>query len=446
MQKKLLGVAVAAALAVPTLAVAQSSVQVYGTVHMSASHNRFSGDTAGNPSVNKWGVDQHSSNFGLRSTESLGGGLTAWFQAEFNMYMERNNGVSNGAASARNSGVGLRGAFGNVYVGTWETPWAQTFRMWDVGTIGGYGPNTSIIGRRETTTSGRAWNCANGLPSNAGSAVSATTATTGTAPAGSVFTPGNAGPSITGSICANAADSQPFSATNGNLGYPLWRRYGGAMFYESPVWSGVQFKLAIQPNERKSAFANSAASYVNATTGVNANPSSWSSSLSWTGMGGRARAFVANMRNKDWSSVGNTDSGYILGGGYDFGVVNTGVAIENYKYKLAAGEVKARQWVLSGAIPIGPGKIGASYAKAKNLTGGGIASGLDTSAKMWNLGYEWALSKRTAVGFGVAKIDNGRDVGFTWSSNTDSPNGIQSGTVNPGTDNTHVFVSIRHSF
>jgi predicted porin len=373
-------------------------------------------------------VDQHSSNFGLRSTESLGGGLTAWFQAEFNMYMERNNGVSNGAASARNSGVGLRGAFGNVYVGTWETPWAQTFRMWDVGTIGGYGPNTSIIGRRETTTSGVAWNCRNTLPSNAGSAT----------PLGAT------------AICANAADAPTaFAAGTTNLGYPLWRRYGGAMFYESPVWSGVQLKLAIQPNERKSAFATNsttAPTTANATTGINANPSSWSSSLSWTGMGGRARAFVANMRNKDWSSVGNTDSGYILGGGYDFGVVNTGVAIENYKYKLAAGEVKARQWVLSGAIPIGPGKIGASYAKAKNLTGGGIASGLDTSAKMWNLGYEWALSKRTAVGFGVAKIDNGRDVGFTWSSNTDSPNGIQSGTVNPGTDNTHVFVSIRHSF
>src|SRR5437868_13592522 len=42
MQRKLLGVAVAAALAAPTLALAQSSVQVYGTVHMSANQVKFS--------------------------------------------------------------------------------------------------------------------------------------------------------------------------------------------------------------------------------------------------------------------------------------------------------------------------------------------------------------------------------------------------------------------
>src|SRR2546428_11303773 len=77
--------------------------------------------------------------------------MTAWFQAEFNMGLERINGINDATGSFRNSGVGLRGGFGNVYVGTWETPWGQTFRLWDVGTIGGWGPTTSIIGRPETT-------------------------------------------------------------------------------------------------------------------------------------------------------------------------------------------------------------------------------------------------------------------------------------------------------
>jgi len=161
MQKKLLGMAVAAALAAPGLVLAQSAVQVYGTVHMSASSARFSADTLGNPSQSKMDVNSHSSNWGLRSTETVGGGMTAWFQAEFNMPMLRENGTGNTAGTSRNSGVGLRGGFGNIYVGTWETPMSQTFRLWDVGTIGGYGPTTSIIGRRETTTSGRAWNCNN---------------------------------------------------------------------------------------------------------------------------------------------------------------------------------------------------------------------------------------------------------------------------------------------
>src|SRR5213079_2499100 len=182
MQKKLLGMAVAAALAAPGLVLAQSAVQVYGTVHMSLSNTKFSSDTTGFPGETKFGVTSHASNWGLRSTETLGGGMTAWFQAEFNMKMARDNGVYDGDSTARNSGVGLRGNFGNVYLGTWETPWSQTFRLWDVGTIGGWGPVTSIIGRRETTNSGTTRNAV-------------------------------------GDVATQAA---PFAAGN-NLGYPLWR-------------------------------------------------------------------------------------------------------------------------------------------------------------------------------------------------------------------------------
>ena len=57
------------------------------------------------------------------------------------------------------------------------------------------------------------------------------------------------------------------------------------------------------------------------------------------------------------------------------------------------------------AIPLGSGKIGASYAVADDPEVGGTAVD-GFGAKMYNIGYEWALSKRTAVGFGYAKIDN----------------------------------------
>jgi predicted porin len=96
-------------------------------------------------------------------------------------------------------------------------------------------------------------------------------------------------------------------------------------------------------------------------------------------------------------------------------------------------------------VPVGPGKIGASYAKAKDLEGGGVPVANDTKAKMWNIGYEWALSKRTAVGFGIAKMDNGANVGFTWTGQTNGTGGGTE-TVSPGQDQRNVFVSIRHSF
>ena len=456
MQKKLLGMAVAAALAAPAVALAQSAVQVYGTVHMSANNAKFTSDNIGNGSVTKMGVTQHASNWGLRSTETLGGGMTAWLQAEFNVLMNRENFGPNGAMSARNTGLGLRGNFGNIYFGTWETPWAQTFRLWDVGTIGGWGPTTSIIGRRETTNSGRLWNCANIPSSSAGSATAL----------------------ATNPLCGYSADgatSFGTAANSTNLGYPLWRRFGRSIFYESPLFEGVQLKVAYQPNQGKSALGSpTGTGAVPAapvtTAGVNANPSAWSASLTWTGLGGRARAFAATMQAKDWTTVGQTDSGWTFGGGYDFGVVNVGATYEQYKYKGGSatdvstiatniGDVTAKQWAVGAAIPLGPGKIGLSYAKAKPLegpiseittpaAGNNGAFTNDTGAKMFNIGYEWGLSKRTQLGFGIAKITNGNNVGFTWTGQLINANGVVGGgaAINPGVSQTNTFVSMRHSF
>src|SRR5882762_9059260 len=299
MQKKLLGMAVAAALAMPAVALAQSAVQVYGTVHLSLNQAKYTNDTAGTvDSATKFGVTSHASNWGLRSTETLGGGMTAWFQVEYNMKMARDNGVFDGDSTARNSGVGLRGNFGNFYLGTWETQWSQTFRLWDVGTIGGWGPTTSIIGRREQTGTNPSRNCVNNTGAGGQAALPVPP------------------------ICGNGSEST--NGPNGNLGYSLWRRYNYAAFYESPLFEGVQFKAAWQPNERKTNFTNPAV--------VNENPSSWSASLTWTGLGGRARAFAATMQSKDWSTVGQTDGGVTFGGGYDFGMVNVGVTYEDYTY------------------------------------------------------------------------------------------------------------------
>src|SRR2546427_2792269 len=130
MQKKLLGMAVAAALAAPAVALAQSAVQVYGTIHLSFGQSQFSNvPAAAGGDVTKFAVNSAASNWGIRSTETLGGGMTAWLQMEFNAQMERRNSTTsngaipnNGEGSFRNSGLGLRGNFGNVYLGTWETP------------------------------------------------------------------------------------------------------------------------------------------------------------------------------------------------------------------------------------------------------------------------------------------------------------------------------------
>jgi predicted porin len=414
MQKKLLGLAVATALAAPAAAFAQ--VQVYGTAHMSFNSTKYGESASGAPSMSKMTVASHASNFGIRSSESLGGGLTGWVQYEFNVKMERDNDFAANNGSSRNTAIGLRGNFGNVFLGTWETPFAQTFRMWDVGGIGGWGASTSVMYRRESTGSAPSQNC--GVPLQGGQ----------------VFTGGG----LPAAFCYHQDSAGP-------PGYALWRRYGSAVFYDSPMFSGFQFKIGYQPNETKAAAGVTlGVSATGALLTVEENPSSWSASLAWTGMGGKARAFVANMQNKDWSSTGNTDGGYIIGGGYDFGVVNIGAAYETFKYKQATSETETTEYAIAFAIPLGSGKIGASYAIAKD-TENSVTGPADNGAKMYNVGYEWALSKRTAVGFGYAAIKNDPGAIFTWTGMAPNQTGVTVAAL-PGSDPSNIFVAVRHSF
>jgi predicted porin len=404
MQKKLLTVAVASALAAPAAALAQSSVEVYGFVNMSVGHVKYDGGAT--PNVSKWDVASHASNYGVRGRESLGGGLTAWFQIENNAPMERSNNVAITPAS-RNSAVGIQGGFGNVFIGQWTTPWADLDALWSVGTVGGWGPVTSIIGRRETTGTAPNPNCVNGH-------LSGGTATTATAP-------------VCDAIEAGAS--------------PFWRRISQAVFYQSPVMAGVQAKLAYQTNESK------------ATAGIttNANPYMWSASVQWSGMGGRARVGAAYDSHKDFGGPGTNDKGWAVKGGWNFGVVDVGLAYEKVSYDTLAGDADGTQYGVAVAVPIGGNFIRGSWAKAKTLTGAGAVAGSAAhvgslgGAKTWNLGYEHRFSKRTSVGVGYAKIDNEATGSFVWTGLPPNANG-QNVAGAAGQDVSTFFVNVVHRF
>jgi predicted porin len=420
MQKKILGMAVAAALVAPAVALAQ--VQVYGTANVTFNAAKYGESTGGTPSVSKMSVNSHSSNFGIRSSETLGGGMSGWVQYEFNTQMERNNDQVSGNGTPRNTAIGIRGNFGNVYFGTWETPYTSTFRMWDVGTIGGYGPSTSVAYRRESTGSSPSSNCNNVIAGAAGGVLSTVPTT----------------------ICQHADGAG--GGTGSPAGYALWRRYGSAVHYDSPNFSGFGFRISYQPNETKSVASTQLASAgLGGTAVIAENPSSWSASLTWTGMGGKARAFIANMQAKDWSSVGQTDGGLTAGGGYDFGVVNIGAYYETYTYKPLAGEQKAKGYGMGFAVPLGSGKIGGSYTIQKDFTGDGCGAGCDNGGKMWNLGYDWNLSKRTVVSFGYAAITNDPNAAYTWTGNAPNQTGYSTAALN-GSEVSNIYVGFRHSF
>ena len=432
MQKKLLTLAVAGALAAPCIAMGQGSgppaaaVEVYGTINMAFGKFKYSGATAPIADVSKWDVSQGASNYGLRGRESLGGGLTAWFQIEQNAPMERSNNIAITPAS-RNSAVGIQGGFGNIFLGQWTTPWADLDALWGIGTVGFWGPVTSIIGRRETTGTAPNPNCINNQSS------------------GGFIAPGV---SAAGIVC-DAVEA------GGGVGHPFWRRASQAVVYQSPVFAGVQIKALYQTNESKAT--------ANVTT--NADPSLWSASVQWAGMGGRARVGVAADRHKDFTVVGKTDTGWSIKGGFNFGVADIGLAYEDIKYKTALSDCKAKQYGVALAVPIGQGAIRASYSKAKDIEGtyGGTApagtvgatscgpavtaanQANDNGAKQYNIGYDHRFSKRTTVGVGYAKIDNDPAAVFTWTGAPPTSDGA-SNTPFAGQDPSTFFVSITHRF
>ena len=430
MQKKLLGLAVAGALAAPGLALAQ--VEVYGFVNMSLGQIKYdsvpsnAGLPAGASSVSKWDVASHASNYGIRGRENVGMGQTAWFQIEQNAPMERSNNTATTPAS-RNSAVGLQGNWGNFFIGQWTTPWADLDALWGIGSVGGWTPITSIIGRRETTGSAPNINCANttgqGVPTSCDAAESA-----------------------------------------GGVGHAFWRRPSQAVFYQSPVFAGVQIKLAFQTNEGKSNGAGGS---------IQANPSMWSSSVQWAGMGGRVRIGAAFDAHKDFSTVGHTDNGFRVTGGWNFGFADIGFAVERMEYALstAAGgaqgatysgnDCEATQYGVGVAVPIGQGAIRGSFARAKDLEGTGCEAVTGSNAvagfggaSTWTLGYDYRFSKRTTVGFGYATIDNKsgdatRPGGtFTWTGvpPNQTGNGTASNGTLPGGDISTFFVNMVHRF
>ena len=447
MHKKLLPLAVAGALAAPAVALAQ--VEVYGTIHMSINAMNYGEGTPAAPgganiaSASKWDVASHASNIGVRARESLGSGLSAWAQVETNASMERSNNLAHTSNFAsRNSAVGMQGNFGNVFVGQWTSPWADLDALWGIGTVATYGPITSIIGRRETTGSAPNWNCSNisGIGGASGAAL---------------------GGVAVGTLACDSVEGQS------GVGHAFWRRISNSIHYQSPVFAGVQGKIAYQTNQDKS------------TAGVvNSDPQMWSASVTWAGLGGRVRVGGAFDAHKDFTTVGQTDNGVALKGGWNFGFADIGLAYEAMTYKVATGDCKAKQWGIQAAIPIGQGAIRAAYSVADDIKGdytggltpgaagtaaaftnaalagsplscGGSAHSADVAgnngAKQLNIGYDYRFSKRTTVGVGYAGIKNDESARFTWSG-LSSAQGGQDVTPPAGADVSIFFVSMIHRF
>jgi predicted porin len=145
MNKKLVAVAIAGVLAAPLAQAQTANVTLYGRLNVDmevvngailnpnapqlATCTGANAGTVGycntiNP--NQYRVSSNSSRFGLRGTESLGGGLNAIFQIESSVSPD----TSGGTIAGRDTFVGLQGSWGTFRMGRFHGPYDNIHEIW----------------------------------------------------------------------------------------------------------------------------------------------------------------------------------------------------------------------------------------------------------------------------------------------------------------------------
>lgn len=125
MNKSLIALAVAAAVAVP--GVASAEAVLYGKARVSVGFFDNGGDdvtsaqaaTGAAAGGSSFAVTSHGSRVGVKGSEDLGGGLKGKYQIEFAVDLAEGS----GGLSGRNQWVGVAGEFGEVRIGRHDTPY-----------------------------------------------------------------------------------------------------------------------------------------------------------------------------------------------------------------------------------------------------------------------------------------------------------------------------------
>jgi predicted porin len=405
--------AVAGALAIPAgTAMAQTStVQMYGLFNVEyAPYVKQPDHSSGASRTNVDALNSGASRIGFRGQEKLGAGLTAWFQCETDVRFlngsapddvavaedvsERAEVYDNTAHTRwcdRNSALGLRGGWGNFYIGTWDSPAKRiTSATRMLNETGWLGVQRHLMTFAGWGYSHRVTRSLNYDTPNFGGFSIALQTTTNDADKNQVET-----------ATAPGAASGTGAGTDGRV-------HGiNAMYRGGPLVAGVGY----QRYTNNIQFA-----------GGSAFPS----------VGGVA---------------GTEDDVLVVGVNYTFGAFKIGgvvtqldveragavpgavVDLERRNYNLAL------EWTLAG-----PHMLRFGWTHAGNTEGSGVAPGATTagSANIYQISYNYAFSKRTNGAVGFITVDNG-------DGGVHSLQGL-SGNMVPGERSSAAVLQLTHTF
>lgn len=119
MKMKLLPLAIAAAVAAPGVALAEATV--YGKMNVSVDMHDV--DPAGDAGdYDRWELNSWDSRLGVKGEEKISDALTGFYQAEFGINVDAGGGNNEDVFTQRNIFVGLKGNWGAVQLGKFDTP------------------------------------------------------------------------------------------------------------------------------------------------------------------------------------------------------------------------------------------------------------------------------------------------------------------------------------
>ena len=440
MNKKLMALAVGAALTVPGLALAQASnVQVYGLLDVRVDQMKFTQSTSGVAELTNHHVTTNTvpNRIGFRGTEDLGAGMSAFFQIESQVFTDAKQdngaaGVPNALVGGRPSFVGLRGAsWGEVSLGLQDTVYGDVWKStWNVGPVAGH--NGIIMGNKNSSGGLASPNCTNLVSGNTNKI---------TTPTGAVST-----------ICTNNAAS----ATSFD------RRLSNTVIYRSPVIAGAKFAALLTANGMKEPSSSTPAGT------AQSNPMIASYSLTWAAgpfaLAGGYERHTGLLAGGSTATIRDAkDTGLTLGGRFNYGKGLLGLGWERLKYG-ATGNTAATDngftltnWAAQGTFNVTPADIIAlEYSKTDGAKscGTGLSStaatptcGTGTGAKMTTLSYNHDFSKRTMIYAMYTKIDNNAGASYYFIAGpTNNNNGGTGGGLLAGVDVTLLALGVRHSF
>ena len=409
MQKKLIALAVAGLAS--TGAFAQSNVTVYGVADATFDVVKVGGD-AKNDLGNTTRVSTNSSYIGFKGAEALGNGLTAVFQLESGVGFDNNGSFG----ATRDSFVGVSSGFGTIVMGKLTGPTRALGGAVDVNSgATGIGSNGALIGKL------------------GGYLTSSGIGATGALPSGIIGTPGTDSTAVTTQCKASTTCVSLFDD-----------RWTNAIAYVSPTFYGLSGTFAYVANENKN--FQGAATKIN-TTGFDAG-------LKYAN--GPIMAAVT-YNAVSLGNAANTDvSDFRVGATYDFGVASIRALFDRARadhVSALGGKVTQNVFGLGGTFNVTPaGKLLAQAYFANDLKIDGSSSGSkDSGAKLFEVGYEHSLSKRTILKAVYAHLNNDKNASYDFGINAVGTNAAALGSPAAGLSTTGATVQgiqlgLRHSF